>query len=152
MFAEKKEQRTTGDEVQRAGLEGRLWRLMTCRVGSRSRVAGKCVPNCSCFELTPALAASGRCSRVDSWCVWSGAPQTSLCLEIIWVLICLTLCDPMDCSPSDCSVHGFSRQEYWRRLPFPSLDLPNPGIEPASLVFPVFAGGREAPIRLKCRF
>ena len=25
---------------------------------------------------------------------------------------------------------GFSRQEYWSRLPFPSLgDLPNPGIE-----------------------
>ena len=26
-----------------------------------------------------------------------------------------------------------SRQQYWRRLPFPSLgDLPNPGIEPRS--------------------
>ena len=26
---------------------------------------------------------------------------------------------------------GFSRQEYWNWLPFPSLgDLPNPGIEP----------------------
>ena len=26
---------------------------------------------------------------------------------------------------------GFSRQEYWRGLPFPSpRDLPNPGIEP----------------------
>ena len=29
---------------------------------------------------------------------------------------------------------GFSRHEYWSGLPFPSLeDLPNPGIEPASL-------------------
>ena len=28
---------------------------------------------------------------------------------------------------------GFSRQEYWSGLPFPSLgDLPNPGIEPVS--------------------
>ena len=28
---------------------------------------------------------------------------------------------------------GFSRQEYWTGLPFPSLgDLPNPGIEPGS--------------------
>ena len=28
---------------------------------------------------------------------------------------------------------GFSRQEYWSGLPFPSLgDLPDPGIEPAS--------------------
>ena len=30
---------------------------------------------------------------------------------------------------------GFSREEYWSRLPFPSPgDLPDPGIEPASLV------------------
>ena len=28
---------------------------------------------------------------------------------------------------------GFSRQEYWSELPFPSPgDLPNPGIEPGS--------------------
>ena len=28
---------------------------------------------------------------------------------------------------------GFSRQEYWSRLPLPSPgDLPNPGIEPGS--------------------
>jgi len=30
---------------------------------------------------------------------------------------------------------GFSRQEYWRRLPFPfPEDLPNPGIKPGSPV------------------
>ena len=29
---------------------------------------------------------------------------------------------------------GFPRQEYWSGLPFPSLgDLPDPGIQPASL-------------------
>ena len=29
---------------------------------------------------------------------------------------------------------GFSRQEYWRGLPFPSPgDLPDPGIKPGSL-------------------
>ena len=27
---------------------------------------------------------------------------------------------------------GFSRQEYWNGLPFPSPDLPNQGIEPSS--------------------
>ena len=33
---------------------------------------------------------------------------------------------------------GFSRQEYWSGLPFPSPgDLPNPGIEPLSLVLQV---------------
>ena len=32
---------------------------------------------------------------------------------------------------------GFSRQEYWSRLPFPSLgDLPDPGIELTSPVSP----------------
>ena len=28
----------------------------------------------------------------------------------------------------------FSRQEYWSGLPFPSPDLPNPGIKPRSPV------------------
>ena len=31
---------------------------------------------------------------------------------------------------------GFSRQEYWSRLPFPSPgDLPDPGIKPVSSAF-----------------
>ena len=35
---------------------------------------------------------------------------------------------------------GFPRQEYWSGLPLPPLgDLPNPGINPASLVSPVLA-------------
>ena len=35
----------------------------------------------------------------------------------------------------------FSRQEYWSGLPFSSPgDLPNPGIEPVSLVSPALAG------------
>ena len=36
---------------------------------------------------------------------------------------------------------GFSRQEYWSRLPCPPPgDLPDPGIEPISLVCPTLAG------------
>ena len=32
---------------------------------------------------------------------------------------------------------GFSRQEYWSGLPFPTLgNLPNPGIEPTSPISP----------------
>ena len=35
----------------------------------------------------------------------------------------------------------FSRHEYWSGLPFPPPgDLPNPGIEPTSLMFPALAG------------
>ena len=37
---------------------------------------------------------------------------------------------------------GFSRQEYWSGLPFPSPgDLPHPGVEPVSLMSPALAGG-----------
>ena len=37
---------------------------------------------------------------------------------------------------------GFSRQEYWSGLPCPSPgNLPEPGIEPASLMSPTLAGG-----------
>ena len=37
---------------------------------------------------------------------------------------------------------GFSRQEDWRGLPCPPAgDLPDPGIEPASLMSPPLAGG-----------
>ena len=36
---------------------------------------------------------------------------------------------------------GFSRQEYWNKLPFPSPgDLPDPGIEPVSPGSPALAG------------
>ena len=46
---------------------------------------------------------------------------------------CPSLCDLVDCSPPGSSVLGFSRQEYWSGLPFPSPeDLPDPGIEPRS--------------------
>ena len=35
----------------------------------------------------------------------------------------------------------FSRQEYWSGVPLPSPgDLPNPGIEPVSLVSPALVG------------
>ena len=51
------------------------------------------------------------------------------------------LCDPMDCSQPPLSM-GFSRQEYWSGLPCPPPgDLPNPGIEPVSLMSPALAGG-----------
>ena len=36
---------------------------------------------------------------------------------------------------------GFSRQDYWNRLPFPTLeDLSNPGTKPMSLASPALAG------------
>ena len=46
---------------------------------------------------------------------------------------CPTLCDPWTVAHQVPPSMGFSRQEYWSGLPFPSPgDLPNPGIEPRS--------------------
>ena len=57
--------------------------------------------------------------------------------------LCLTLCDPMDCSPPGTSVHGILQaNKYWSELPFsPPGDLPDPGIEPCLLRLPVLASG-----------
>ena len=43
----------------------------------------------------------------------------------------------MDCSPPASSVHGIFQARVLEWLPFPSEDLPDPGIEPAS---PILAG------------
>ena len=41
------------------------------------------------------------------------------------IQLCLTLCDPMDCSPPGSSVQGYSRQDFWSGLPCSPLgDLP----------------------------
>ena len=68
--------------------------------------------------------------------------------------LCLTLCDPMDCSHSDSSVHGILQQEYWSGLPCPPPgDFPDAGIDPMSLTSPALAGKffttfvtQEAPV------
>ena len=56
--------------------------------------------------------------------------------------LCLNLCNPQNSTKGFAEGNvahqaplfmGFSRQEYWSRLPFPSPgDLPKPGIEPGS--------------------
>ena len=60
-----------------------------------------------------------------------------------------TLCDPMDCRLPGSSVHsGFSKQEHWSGLPFPSPeDLPDPGIEPGSPTLEADALPSEPPGR-----
>ena len=46
---------------------------------------------------------------------------------------CPTLGTPWTEEPGRLQSMGFSRQEYWSGLPFPSPgDLPDPGIEPGS--------------------
>ena len=54
---------------------------------------------------------------------------------------CLILCDPMDYSLPDSSVHGISQARIleWVATSF-SRDLPDPGLEPASLAASALAG------------
>ena len=60
--------------------------------------------------------------------VWLFAP--------LWIVVCQAFLSM-----------EFSRQEYWSELPFPpSGNLPNPGIEPESLMNPALAGGFFLPL------
>ena len=54
----------------------------------------------------------------------------------------VSLCDPMDCVARQAPLClGFFREEHWSGLPFPSPgDLPNPGLEPTSIMNPALAG------------
>ena len=55
---------------------------------------------------------------------------------------CLTLYDPVNCSPPNFFVHGIlqARILEWVALPSPPGDLPDPRIEPPSLISPELAG------------
>ena len=54
---------------------------------------------------------------------------------------CSTLCNPVDYSPPGSSLHGILQATTleWVACP-PPRDLPNPGIEPTSLMSPALAG------------
>ena len=59
-------------------------------------------------------------------------------MKVLVTHLCLTLCNPMDCSLPGFSVHGILQARILEWLPFPSPgDLPNPGTEPMS---PALAG------------
>ena len=59
----------------------------------------------------------------ECWCCVSLVAKSRLNLETLWTVAC----------QASMSL-GFSREEYWSRLPFLSPgDLPDPGIKPRSL-------------------
>ena len=63
------------------------------------------------------------------------------CVHAKSLHLCLTLCDPMNVSLLTPLSMGLFRKEYWSGLPFPSPgSLPNPGIEPTSLMSSAFTG------------
>ena len=63
------------------------------------------------------------------------------CVHAKLLQLCPTLCNPRDCCLPGSSVHGTFLQEYCSGLPFPSPGhLPNPGMEPLSLISSTLAG------------
>ena len=51
---------------------------------------------------------------------WVAISFSNACMHAKSLQSCPTLCDPMDSSPQAPLSPGFSRQEYWSGLPFPS--------------------------------
>ena len=74
---------------------------------------------------------------VFCWLTTSNVGGDSVCAKSLQS--CLTLCDPPETAACQASLSmGFSRQEYWTRLPCPPPgDLPNPGVAPP---IPALAG------------
>ena len=59
--------------------------------------------------------------------------KSTMCFYCLVAKLCLTLATPWTVAHQAPLSMGFSRQEYWSGLPFPSPgDLPDPGIEPWS--------------------
>ena len=57
------------------------------------------------------------------------------CMRVKLLQLCLTFCNPIDCSLPGSSVHGILQAGSWSGLPCPPPgDLPDPGTEPASLM------------------
>ena len=100
-----------------------------------------------------------RASLVSLWRFWEGSvsgkvseapythplPYLALCISFIWLFLRLhglsrfshvQLFETLwTIARQATQSMGFSRQEFWCKLPFPPPgDLPNPGIKPASLV------------------
>ena len=68
------------------------------------------------------------------------------CMSLLFIISgaarsCPAVCNPMDWAHHTSLFMGFSRQEHWTGLPFPSLgDLPHPATEPPFPVSPALAG------------
>ena len=64
-----------------------------------------------------------------------------ICYLCLVAQSCPALCDPMDCNLLGSSVHGILQARNTGVAFLPPEDLPNPGVEPASLSSPALAGG-----------
>ena len=72
-----------------------------------------------------------------------------LCVPCLVASVVSNSLQPHGLQPAKLQSMGFSRQEYWSELPFPSPgDLPDPGIKPESLTLQADALLSEPPGKL----
>ena len=65
-----------------------------------------------------------------------------MCVRAKLLQLCLTLCDPVDCSPLGSSVHGISQVRIRESVACPPPgNLLDPVMESVSLTSPALAGG-----------
>ena len=115
-------------------------------------------PGCEA-ALTSITPLAEEKTRIQTIYGWFHLPVGGFCLDALTLLLvelpqppsqCVhspALCGPLDCSPCQAPLSmGFSGQEYWSGLPFPTPgDLPNPGIELTSLASPALDSLPAAP-------
>ena len=81
--------------------------------------------------------------KVRTWldiCMLVFIATSCIITKVLIAQLCLTLCDPMSCNLPDCPWNSPGK-EYWSGLPCPFPgDLPDPGIEPGSLMSPTLEG------------
>ena len=93
-----------------------------------------------CGAHSPGLQASRPQDPLTSPICGPGAPASP---QLVQSLRRIPLCNPVDCSLQAPVSMGYSRQEHWSVLPFPTPgDLPSAEIKPMS---PALAGGFFTP-------
>ena len=87
----------------------------------------------------PDRSRGRRPSRLPAPLVSASPPLWYVCAKLLQSYP--TVCDPVDCSPPGSSVHGVLQARVLERVPRPPPgDLPDPGVEPASLLSAPSAG------------
>ena len=79
-------------------------------------------------------------NNVSLWTISS--ITTEVCVCVLSHFSRVLLCDPTDHRPPGSSVHGILKMWILEWVAMPSSrDLPDPGVEPMSLMSPALAGG-----------
>ena len=95
-----------------------------------------CAPD-TILSILHTWAHAHSCTQIITHCIPVGYTEAKLwcaCVHAQSLQLCLTLCNPMDCSLPGSSVHGIFQARYWIGLPFPSPgELLNPVIDQTSV-------------------